>query len=35
VTTGTLTDALPVAAGEVWSMRLAGLSLPGFDLALA
>ena len=35
VTTGTLTDALPVAAGEVWSMRLAGLSLPGLDLALA
>lgn len=35
VTTGTLTDALPVAPGQVWSTRLAGLSLPGLDLALA
>lgn len=34
VTTGTLTDALPVAAGQVWRLRLAGLPLPGLDLAL-
>ena len=34
VTTGTLTDALPIASGEVWSLRLAGLPLPGLDLAL-
>ena len=34
VTTGTLTDALPVASGEVWGLRLAGLPLPGLDLAL-
>ncbi|SFL73947.1 2-keto-4-pentenoate hydratase [Methylobacterium pseudosasicola] len=35
VTTGTLTDALPVASGQVWNTRLSGLSLPGLDLALA
>jgi 2-oxo-3-hexenedioate decarboxylase len=35
VTTGTLTDALPVAAGQSWSLRLSGLPLPGLDLALA
>ncbi|MGH1587459.1 2-keto-4-pentenoate hydratase [Methylobacterium phyllosphaerae] len=34
VTTGTLTDALPVASGQVWSLRLDGLPLPGIDLAL-
>ncbi|MCB4801661.1 2-oxo-3-hexenedioate decarboxylase [Methylobacterium brachiatum] len=35
VTTGTLTDALPVAPGQVWTARLSGLPLPGFDLSLA
>jgi len=34
VTTGTLTDALPVAPGQVWTTRLAGLPLPDIDLAL-
>jgi 2-oxo-3-hexenedioate decarboxylase len=29
VTTGTLTRAFPVAAGEVWTTRLAGIDLPG------
>ncbi|MGA1209392.1 MAG: 2-keto-4-pentenoate hydratase [Gemmobacter sp.] len=35
VSTGTLTRALPVAAGERWSTRLAGLSLPDFALGFA
>ena len=35
VTTGTLTQALPVAAGETWRTRLTGLALPGLDLAFA
>ena len=34
VTTGTLTDALPVASGQRWRTRLDGLRLPGIDLAL-
>ena len=34
VSTGTLTDALPVAAGQVWTTRISGLSLPGLDLTL-
>lgn len=33
VTTGTLTAAHPVAAGETWSARFAGIDLPGFELA--
>ena len=33
VTTGTLTDAYPVKAGEKWSTRLAGIELPGLELA--
>ncbi len=33
VTTGTLTDAYPVKAGERWSTRLAGIELPGLELA--
>jgi 2-oxo-3-hexenedioate decarboxylase len=33
VTTGTLTDAYPVKAGETWSTRLAGIELPGLELA--
>ena len=32
VTTGTLTDAYPVKAGEKWSTRLAGIELPGLEL---
>jgi 2-keto-4-pentenoate hydratase len=32
VTTGTLTAALPIAAGETWSTRLAGLDLPGLAI---
>jgi 2-oxo-3-hexenedioate decarboxylase len=35
VTTGTLTRAFPVAAGEIWTTRLAGLDLPGAQLSLA
>jgi len=32
VTTGTLTDAYPVKAGETWSTRLAGIELPGLEI---
>jgi 2-oxo-3-hexenedioate decarboxylase len=32
ITTGTLTAALPVAAGETWSTRVQGLPLPGLAL---
>jgi 2-oxo-3-hexenedioate decarboxylase len=32
VTTGTLTDAHPVAAGETWSTELAGLAIPGLTV---
>jgi 2-keto-4-pentenoate hydratase len=32
VTTGTLTDAYPVKAGERWSTRLAGIELPGLEI---
>ncbi len=32
VTTGTLTDAHPVARGETWSTELTGLPLPGLTL---
>ena len=32
VTTGTLTDAHPVAAGESWSTKLSGLPLPGLTV---
>jgi 2-oxo-3-hexenedioate decarboxylase len=35
VTTGTLTDALPVQAGETWSTQLSGIELPGLRLTLA
>jgi 2-oxo-3-hexenedioate decarboxylase len=34
VTTGTLTLAYPVRAGETWSFTVQGLPLPGFTLAL-
>jgi 2-keto-4-pentenoate hydratase len=32
ITTGTLTDAHPVAPGETWTTRITGLSLPGLAL---
>jgi 2-oxo-3-hexenedioate decarboxylase len=32
VTTGTLTDAMPIAPGECWTTELVGLDLPGIDL---
>lgn len=32
VTTGTLTPALPVAPGETWTTRIAGLALPGLSV---
>lgn len=35
VSTGTLTRALPVAPGEVWTTALEGLPLPGLRLAFA
>jgi len=34
VTTGTLTDLLPVAPGETWSTSLDGIGLPGLSLAV-
>jgi 2-oxo-3-hexenedioate decarboxylase len=33
VTTGTLTPAFPVAAGETWSTTLVGIDLPGCSIA--
>lgn len=35
VTTGTVTRAFPVAAGESWSTELSGLSLPGMRVRFA
>lgn len=35
VSTGTLTDAHPVAPGETWSTELAGLPLPGLTVRFA
>jgi len=35
VTTGTLTDAGPVAAGEVWETALSGIDLPGIAVSFA
>ena len=32
VTTGTLTDAMPVAAGQTWTTRLSGIDLPGIEV---
>ncbi len=32
VTTGTLADAMPIAAGQRWETRLTGTSLPGLSL---
>lgn len=34
VTTGTLTDVLPVTAGETWSVAASGIELPGLSLAI-
>ena len=34
VTTGTLTDAMPVVAGETWSTRIEGLGVGGLTLRL-
>jgi 2-oxo-3-hexenedioate decarboxylase len=34
VTTGTLTRAFPVAAGEKWSTELAGIDLPGLAVTI-
>lgn len=33
ISTGTLTDALPVQPGQVWRTRLDGIALPGLELA--
>ena len=35
VTTGTLTNAYPVKAGERWSTQLAGIELPGLELTFS
>jgi 2-keto-4-pentenoate hydratase len=35
ITTGTLTDAHPVAPGESWSTRITGLALPGLAIDFA
>lgn len=35
ITTGVLTDAHPVAAGEAWSTRIDGLPLPGLSIEFA
>jgi len=32
VTTGTLTKALPVSAGETWATVLDGIDLPGLSI---
>lgn len=34
VTTGTLTSALPIRAGETWTTELRGIELPGLELHL-
>jgi 2-keto-4-pentenoate hydratase len=34
ITTGTLTDALPISSGETWSTQIEGLDLAGFKLRL-
>ena len=35
VTTGTLTAAYPIRAGETWTTRIGGIALPGLELALS
>jgi 2-oxo-3-hexenedioate decarboxylase len=32
VTTGTLTRALPIRAGETWSTRIEGVAVPGISV---
>jgi 2-oxo-3-hexenedioate decarboxylase len=34
VTTGTLTRAFPVLAGEVWSTEISGFDLPGLSVEI-
>lgn len=34
VTTGTLTDAVPIAPGQTWRTELTGIALPGLDITL-
>jgi len=34
VTTGTLTAALPICAGQIWSTSLEGISLPGISVSI-
>ena len=34
VTTGTLTEAMPIAAGETWSTELSGIEVRGLQLRL-
>jgi 2-oxo-3-hexenedioate decarboxylase len=34
ITTGTLTRAFPIAAGEVWTTSLGGVPLDGINLRL-
>ncbi len=34
ISTGTLTDALPIAAGQVWRTALDGVALPGLALSI-
>ena len=33
VTTGTITNAYPVAAGESWKTEIDGFALPGLEIA--
>ena len=35
VTTGTLTRALPIAAGETWTTKLSGVALDGIGIEFA
>jgi 2-keto-4-pentenoate hydratase len=35
VSTGTLTEALPVASGETWSTSVNGINLPGLSISIA
>jgi 2-keto-4-pentenoate hydratase len=35
ISTGTLTRAFPIEAGEIWSTRLSGLDLPGMRLRIS
>jgi len=34
ISTGTLTDAHPIAPGETWSTRLCGVTLKGLEIRL-